>query len=238
MKVALVFSGQPRFVEQNGYLSTKSTFLDKYDCDVYAHFWFSKGTLYETAPWSGLGALSIPDNAIDRFVQLYSPKGIHVEPPPREDEIVKRIYERSSNIRTPYNTFSVFTSHKRAFDLIPYPEDYDFIIRHRTDNIILRIPDLTTLSKDCIYRITQAEDRKVYNDSFAIFPGKYAKYFFHSVNILDDVYDKGCYFNNEELFSGILEYHNLIPICKTFTLAEFNFAFQRENNRIQICRQD
>jgi len=238
MKIAIVFSGQPRFVEQHGFFSNQHHFLNKYDCDTYAHFWYSKNTPQETAPWSGLGFVSFPDNTIETFCNLYNPKSIIVEPPLLESELVRRNYANTSTPRTPFNTFSMYTSHKRAFNLIQSPEDYDFIIRQRTDNILLRIPDLNTLSKDFIYYITQSEERKVYNDSFAIFPSKYAKYFFHGVDLLDSLYDNGCLFNNEELFRALLEHHNLTSFCKTFTLQEFNFAFQRENNRIEICREE
>lgn len=235
MKIAIVFSGQPRFVDQNGYHSTKAYFLDKYDCDIYAHFWFEKGSIYETSPWTTLGDITLPDDTIEKFIDLYKPKGIKIEKPMSEQELLHRNYTNTSSPRTPYNTFSMYCSHKRAFDLIPNPEEYDFIIRQRTDNIVLYMPDLDILSKDHIYYITQCEKRHVYNDSFAIFPGKYAHYFFHGIEILDTLYDNGCFFNNENLFRELLSFYNLAPLCRTFSLSEFNFAFQR-NNRIEICR--
>tara|TARA_R100001163_G_C5068190_1_gene208135 strand:+ start:3376 stop:3552 length:177 start_codon:yes stop_codon:yes gene_type:complete len=57
MKIALQFSGQPRFIEDKiCYISIKNNILDKYDCDVFCHFWWDENPdlLYDAAPWSNL----------------------------------------------------------------------------------------------------------------------------------------------------------------------------------------
>jgi hypothetical protein len=237
MKIALVFAGQPRFVDGISYHSTKYFFLDKYICDVYAHFWFQKGATYETSPWSSLKSIELPDDTIDKFHKLYNPKEIRYEPPLLEKDIVKREYHHTSNPRTPYNNTSQMIALKKAFSLIQNPEDYDFIIKQRTDNIILRMPPLETLSKDHIHLMYQNEKKDTFSDAFLIFPGKYAKYYFNNIDILDTLYDSGCKFNSEELFFATLEYYNLLPLCKPFTFDEFNYAFLRENH-IELCRME
>ena len=77
MKIALVFSGQPRFVKEILiYQINHMMFLNKYNCDVYAHFWFSndENQKYITAPATNLGNLSLDKDTIDVFSRLYLPK--------------------------------------------------------------------------------------------------------------------------------------------------------------------
>ena len=44
MKIALCFSGQPRFVNEVAPYIIKNI-CEEYDVDTYFHFWFDEGTL-------------------------------------------------------------------------------------------------------------------------------------------------------------------------------------------------
>ena len=54
MKVALLFYGQPRYVDnEEVYNSYKSNILDKYDTDVFCHTWWSETEKeYDYSSWS------------------------------------------------------------------------------------------------------------------------------------------------------------------------------------------
>lgn len=79
MKVALIVSGQPRFVKEcSPYLI--QNIVSKYDTDVFAHLWFDQ-KLTET-PYKYEGnwvTQTISSDAIDEFKSIYSPKLLEVE---------------------------------------------------------------------------------------------------------------------------------------------------------------
>ena len=231
MKIALVFSGQPRYIDSVTYESIKKELLDKYNCDVYAHFWFSsnKDTQYETAPWSSLGNITIPEDTIKKFINLYNPKNIEFEEPYSDSQLVQRNYARTSHPRTPYNLRSMYTSHKKAYALIPNPEEYDFIIRIRTDDYIYRLLDLNIISKDKNYAFIQDKSRGIINDSFIILNNKDAKHVFNGIDIIDTLHDDGILLNPEEIFKGILDYHNIFNNTELLSYDKMTIGFFRGN---------
>lgn len=239
MKIALVFSGQPRFVNSLAYLSINDNLLQKYDCDVYAHFWFSsnKDKVYETALWSSLGDIKLSENSIKDFIHLYNPIKIKYEEPYTDSELVKRTYERVNHYREPYNTRSMFTSHKKAYSLIDDVTKYDFIIRIRTDDVIYIMPDLNTLDTRKNYVFLQDNNRIVINDSFAIMNNKDAKYLFNGIDNIDMLYDNNINinFNNEDLFKEILITNNVFDNTVMLENDKLKLGFFR-GNRIQIWK--
>lgn len=237
MKIALVFSGQPRFVNSKAFISINDNLLQKYNCDVYAHFWFSsdKNKVYETAPWSSLGNIELSKNSITEFIELYKPLKITYDEPYTDSELVTRVYERTNHPRSPYNTRSMFISHKKAYSLIDNPDKYDFIIRIRTDDVIFTFPDLNMLDTSKNYVFLQDESRGIINDSFAIMNNKHAKYLFNGIDIIDTIYDNGILFSNEELFRGILEYYNVFNDTVLYDNDKLKLGFFR-GNRVQIWK--
>jgi hypothetical protein len=238
MKIALVFSGQPRFVNSKAYLSIHDNLLQKYNCDIYAHFWFSSNinTKYETAPWSSLGDIQLSEYAIKDFIELYHPIKIEFEEPYSDSQLVERTYTRVNHPREPYNTRSMFISHKKAYSLVINPEQYDFIIRIRTDDYIYTLPDLNIISKDKNYVFLQDETRGIINDSFAIIRPSDAKYIFNGIDIIDTLYDNGTKFNNEDLFRAILEYYDVFKDTELLKNDTMKLGFFR-GNRIQIWKE-
>jgi len=239
MKIALVFSGQPRFINSVSYISIYDKLLTKYDCDVYAHFWYSSdvNTVYETAAWSTLGNIQLSPNTINDFIELYHPKNIVYEEPYSDIQLVNRKYERVNHEREPYNTRSMFTSHKKAYNLIDDVTKYDFIIRIRTDDVIYTIPDLNTLDTSKNYVFLQDNQRIVINDSFAIMNNKDAKYLFNGIDIIDMLYDNNTNitFNNEQLFKEILIANNAFNNTVLLENDKLKLGFFR-GNRIQIWK--
>ena len=53
MKVALLFFGQPRYLDDDrAYNDYKRLILDRYDTDVYIHTWFDEaGGKYDVSTW-------------------------------------------------------------------------------------------------------------------------------------------------------------------------------------------
>lgn len=79
MKVALIFSGQPRFVKECApYLI--ENIVSKYDVDVFAHLWFDENLLKTPYKYEGnWPTQTISPNALETFKELYNPIGLEVE---------------------------------------------------------------------------------------------------------------------------------------------------------------
>lgn len=98
LRVALVLSGQPRFVELGWSSLSHKLALRGADVSVFGHVWFDpKCQFYETAPWSGLGALSMANNSIDLLKKQYPGIRLEVESPRKFDvsEILAKLPEPS-----------------------------------------------------------------------------------------------------------------------------------------------
>ena len=75
MKIALCFSGQPRFIEQVAPY-VKENIIGDYDVDVFAHLWFDEDLQTKPYKYGGSGGWKdqrIASNAIEQFEQTYNP---------------------------------------------------------------------------------------------------------------------------------------------------------------------
>lgn len=159
-RVALIFSGQPRCVDGISYQSFLKCILSQYDVDVYAHFWG------DVEPEKSSGTASAN---IQLFQTLYKPKAIQVDPPLRGDEFPLPFIQPHSPVPlTPEticslhpsnwaywvrNCVSMYTSMDRAYTLFEAKRDrqYDWILRTRTDCVLLRCPRLDILDRRYMY---------------------------------------------------------------------------------------
>jgi hypothetical protein len=243
LKIALVFSGQPRFVSGPSYESIKSNLLDKYDCDVYAHFWISNskgnGFLDNTNP-----NINKINKNIDDFKRLYKPIDIQIDTPIDKDTLIKPLmnidaFKFIENNNELYNTIfkniSRAISQKKAFSLIKNANNYDFIISLRTDLFINVILDLNILLKDKIYSPLR-NDKFKYIDYANIFASKYAHYYFNLIDIFNNIYIKygnGNYMGPEEVMYHLFEYYNILQYCEDIPIEQFNFKIVRENSALE-----
>ena len=81
MKLSVCFCGQPRFVEQVAPL-IKTNVFGNYNVDVFAHLWFDEDLQTKQYKYGGAGGWEnqrIPKDAIEKFIELYSPVRIKVE---------------------------------------------------------------------------------------------------------------------------------------------------------------
>ena len=81
MKLALCFSGQPRFTEECSG-SILANVIQNHDVDVFAHLWFDEDLQTKPYKYGGTGAWEaqrIQENAIQTFQKIYQPVSLAVE---------------------------------------------------------------------------------------------------------------------------------------------------------------
>jgi hypothetical protein len=165
MKIALCFSGQPRFVPEV-YEYINNNVIGSNDVDVFAHLWFDEDLQTKPYKYGGNGdwiRQRIPENAIETFTTLYNPKLIQTEKSKsfkkslvRFEESLNRYWPGAINNplepnyreRTINNCLSYFYSLQevnKLKKLYEYENDftYDCVIRCRTDSLVLTPIDYT-----------------------------------------------------------------------------------------------
>ena len=124
MKIALCFSGQPRFIKQVAP-SIIENVIGNHDVDVFAHLWFDEVLQTQPYKYGGAGGWKdqrIAPDAIDKFKEIYNPKGIKVE--------------KSKKFLDPNLSDNYLASLKRyKWGAIDNPEEPDFAVRD-VNNII------------------------------------------------------------------------------------------------------
>lgn len=154
MKVAVCFSGQPRFINECCGSIIENVFGD-YSVDVFAHLWFDENLLTKPYKYGGSGGWEnqrISESAIDDFKRTYNPVEMIVEescdfydPYMEEDfEISQNRYWKGSLNEPNYkerqikNTLSNFYSMSEVNRLKLKHEyknrfKYDWVFKIRTD---------------------------------------------------------------------------------------------------------
>ena len=136
MKLAVCFSGQPRFLDGPQIQSIKHNLLDKYDCDVYCHTWWSPDLpVYET---SFMGEVKARSDTIEMLQALFQPKKIHYEAP-------------LQNLPPPSNMRSMYESIRRSYLLVDTSIHYDFIVRMRYDIFIDALPNVCSFNTTSLH---------------------------------------------------------------------------------------
>jgi hypothetical protein len=82
MKLALCFSGQPRFVRECSQ-SIISNVIQNYDVDIFAHLWFDENLQNNPYKFGGSGGWQsqrISNSAVDDFQKIYNPVDLLIEP--------------------------------------------------------------------------------------------------------------------------------------------------------------
>lgn len=162
MKIALLFSGQPRFVAEcygsilKNLISPNGGFEN---FDIFAHLWFDKNLVNSPYKFGGNGKWvdqRIEENAIDTFRRLYNPKLIKVDESktfklPNLDlaPSIKRYYSGAinnplepdfqrrqiNNMLSQLYSLSYVNLLKKEYEF-RHGFKYDWVIRCRTDNIV------------------------------------------------------------------------------------------------------
>jgi hypothetical protein len=167
MKVALVFFGQPRFVQSRLALLSHKWHLRKQNYDVFGHFWFEELAKYNFSAWTTLKAnQSIVPNDAPEIIKKEFPEATfatsipEVFKPPIEFEALIRSWEidpetkneflrlNSDSTKMYSNTTSqLFSVHLALKTLEKVESDYDLIVLSRWDNLIWEFPNLEKLDR-------------------------------------------------------------------------------------------
>jgi len=238
MRVALVFSGQPRCVQGISYEGFRTCILERYDVDVYAHFW------EDIEPQKSIGNAS---TNIEAFKATYAPKVVRVDPALRNDEYPLSFIQRHSPVplgsndivgmtSSNYahwirNCISMYESMSRAYKLVKASGiEYDWIIRARTDGVLLRFPRLDALDPKYMYAPQwQPRDWRMITNIVLIAPPSVAPTLFSirdTVETLPDVSDERFVFSH---FAKADKIHQV----RTLPLTMFYPTLTRDGVRVE-----
>ena len=207
MKIAILISGQPRFLNSRAYKTIKEKLLDVYNCDVYCHFWWNpNGGYYSTSPWSTLGNFPIPKDADKKIEELYKPIKYTWELPTN----IKTNYTKTINMNNNINLPSMYLSMKKSFDLIENINQYEWIIRLRYDDILTSFPNLNLLDKNIdLYVPDYREYHNLIGNNCLIMNSKAAKCIMNIYDNIDFIYNNNIIFNDEQFITFWIMYNKL-----------------------------
>lgn len=146
-RVAILFSGQLRS-SAVAHSTWQKFFLEAYDCDVYGYFGYKKDEPYETV-----------QRRLDEFKNLYHPVAVSMEVDSdavfgniTHHHFSKRYEPYGSNLKYPVACLYYYIEKcVKLFELSRGDRNYDWIVRARTDHVIISMLDLNTLEKGFIY---------------------------------------------------------------------------------------
>ena len=161
MKVALVFSGQPRWTKEAYEFHEKSLFEPNsaHETDVFAHFWFDESKIGKScseeikrSPSKGKAVWN--KSLISDFNKLYKPKRLVIDPPLDRKTFTEDFYITGGS-HCGYEAISMFCSIKNAMALkkqeeIEFGFQYDLVLRVRPDMAIVKKILFDDVSKDTI----------------------------------------------------------------------------------------
>lgn len=153
MKIAVCFSGQPRYIEE-GYYFVKKYLLDKYDVDVFVHTWWDDSYPGSEFDYTDLNRdCKYSEDTLLKISKLYNPKLIQTE-----KQIAFEYFDDVHYGRLhPVSPYSMFYSIKKSNDLKKQYElennfIYPLVIRCRFDIVLSRFNlDLNTIDRKKIY---------------------------------------------------------------------------------------
>jgi len=226
MKVALLFFGQPRFVDNPEIERVyKSSIIDKYDTDVFCHAWWKEGNgEFDYSSWSKINRCPIPPNALELICEKYNPLLlIHNEPttfelPPNAKAFVDERFTGKHpdgdhwNHKNYSNVMSQLWSIKTVSEIFDAyrktPEvtkQYDWIVLARYDTVLINFPNLEECNPNKFY-LPGHHPR--FPDTIQFFGPKYLNW---SKNAFDDI---------EDVYEGIWE-----PSPEAFKMGSFMRRF-------------
>jgi hypothetical protein len=212
LRVALLFSGQPRHVDGIAYEAYSRCVLDRgFAVDVFAFFWRDGGG-------DGKDASSIVD-----FARLYHPVAVETATPiPPEVYLRGRTYPRqydypATRDKTMKNHMSMYTAMANVFSLwrnvsAALGREYDILIRARSDGVWAACPDLGWLDPDYLYGPNWypglpnlVNHILVLPGRDAAAPGSIAHTVFNIRDAIDEMYDEGVFIADENLMFALVD---------------------------------
>ena len=237
MKVALLFFGQPRFVDNPEIERVyKSSIIDKYDTDVFCHAWWKEGDAeFDYSSWSKINKCPIPPNALELIREKYQPL-ILVHDEPRHFELPQKVKEfidekftgkcpdgdhwnhkNYSNIMSQLwsikTVSNIFETYRKSSEVT---EKYDWVILARYDTVLINFPNLEEYNQNKFYL---PDHHSRFPDTIQFFGTKYLNW---SKNAFDDI---------ENVYEGIWE-----PSPEAFKMGSFLRRFS--GNDLAPCSID
>ena len=176
MKLAVIFYGQMRFVDNKHVVNTYRQLESLYDVDYFGHLWHQQGPASESSQhvssWSRISGSPFTDNDLSHLLSSYFFKSLTLSDPidfleqkkysdliARIASVQKRIGREvhpEKNNRDLANALSHLYSFEMSvqnFRYNPNVNEYDFVLLSRTDNYLVRVPDLSKIdrSKRAVY---------------------------------------------------------------------------------------
>lgn len=178
MRIALCFSGQPRFVSEcfDKIRANVIDFNSEHQIDVFVHTWFSEDIcnkkLYVNEFSSFSGDATIPIDCIDRINNLYNPKSILVDAPinfkPTKDIYENFIkfaitgksdfgmpveefqFKKTEGLYSMMYSFMKSIAQKKIYEL-QFGFKYDLVLKMRFDNIVNSPIDFQSFDNNTFY---------------------------------------------------------------------------------------
>ena len=171
MKVAVIFYGQMRFVDNEHVVNSYRQLEDVYDVDYFGHLWHQNGSAKDStqhvSSWSRISDSPFTDDDLSHLLNSYSFKSLTLSDPvdflqqekyrgliDRISEVQKRIGRKvhpEKNDRDLANALSHLYSFEMSvlnFLYNPRANEYDFVLLSRTDNYLVRVPDLSKIDRN------------------------------------------------------------------------------------------
>lgn len=187
MKVAVCFSGLPKFFQCGHRFHTKYLF-EKYNPDVFIHSW------YNNSP-----------SELDELLALYQPKGVFLQ---KDNEIVlPATYARGTSDRYPaYNIFSLNKSIMESNRLKKTYEHehnfkYNWVFRLRFDYALNREFDLDNIDSSFLHFPLELKERNMVTDQFAFSSSQNMDLYSTVFDHLDQYYNTGVKMVGEEMLT-------------------------------------
>jgi hypothetical protein len=229
MRIAICFSGQPRFVREC-YRGIRENIIDEnknYEIDVFAHTWFSEDladkVLYHNEFSSFSGNAKINKNSIGDIINLYNPKEIIVDEPieflslasyegsfnRQIDSVNKMGIEKEEYIKMKLNShysflYSIMQSNiiKKKYEL-KKGFVYDWVVKLRFDNIIKSPISFSNLDPNFLYHQEMGKGESEISDWINFSSSKNMDSFssaFHTIErLIDSNNDKYGWFSPESI---------------------------------------
>lgn len=171
MKVAVIFYGQMRFVDNKHVVNTYRQLESLYDVDYFGHLWHQQVPASESSQyvssWSRISGSPFTDNDLSHLLSSYSFKSLTLSDPidfleqkkyrdliARIADIQKKISRKvhpEKNKRDLANALShLYSFEMSVFNFLSnlHVNEYDFVLLSRTDNYLVRVPDLSKIDRD------------------------------------------------------------------------------------------
>jgi hypothetical protein len=166
MKIAAIFFGQPRFVNnQHCFKTQEAKIFSQGDVDVFAHLWEPNESGYKFSTWARMYQCPSFKNDIEVFKEKWQPKVLVTESQrpfsnPKVFEAVKDQFYMTSGWDAAEHNFNVMLSHfyslEKSIEIFEKhveetKTEYDFVVFLRTDLCIWDFPKFADLEKDYFY---------------------------------------------------------------------------------------